>query len=522
LTYLCYVIKEYENYSREELISTLYAIKSDNEFLKINLDKATEKLLAFEKILGQSELKTIKLEAELADLKRMIFGSRSERFAPAIIPGQMVLFLEAEKAKAIEVKKQTITYDRNKTEKQKITSPGRKPFAASIPRTQIIIEPEEEITGLKKIGEEITEELEYKPGSLFVNQYIRPKYARQNGEGVLIGSLPSRPIEKGIPGPGLLAHLHVQKYVDHLPWYRQAQMFKRGGVDINESTINGWFNASTKLLNLLFDLHRKEILSGDYIMVDESPIRVLDQNLKGKSHRGYYWVYYSPEKRLVLFDYRPGRGSDGPDELLKNYEGYLQTDGYAVYKNFDSEKIKLFHCMAHARRKFDEALKNDQDRADFVLFKMQCLYAIERYASENKISVEQRLKCRQDDAMPILLELKQWLSDNKNQVTPESKIGMAINYSLSRWDKLMLYATNGRLEIDNNLVENSIRPLAIGRKNYLFAGSHEAAEKAAMMYSFFGTCKLHHIEPFEWLRNTFANINETKSSQLSSLLPFKI
>ena len=516
------MISDYEKYNREELIAALFATKNEVTFLNNNLSVLTDKYISSEKALSAYQTRSLQFEAELAELKRLVFGSRSERFVPSVIPGQLSLSLDAETVMAKELSKKTVTYERIKSEKPKAISPGRKPLPAGLPRTEIRIEPTEDIAGLKKIGEEITEELEYKPGSLFVNQYIRSKYAKQGSEGVLIGTLPSRPIEKGIPGPGLLAHIHVQKYVDHLPWYRQVQIFKRQGVDINESTINSWFNKATSLLNPLYDLQRKEVLSSRYLMVDETPIKVLDSDKKGKTHRGYLWAYYSPEKRLVLFDYRPGRSSEGPNELLKGYEGYLQTDGYSVYEKFDTQKIKLLHCMAHARRKFDEALKNDRDRAEYVLFEMLCLYAIERYARENNISAELRLKCRQDDALPILNRLHEWFKEQIIQVTPESKIGMAIAYSLSRWDKLMRYTTNGILEIDNNLVENSIRPLAIGRKNYLFAGSHEAAQKTAMMYSFMGTCKIQEIEPFQWLRNTFTNIQETKMPNLSDLLPTSI
>ena len=261
------------------------------------------------------------------------------------------------------------------------------------------------------------------------------------------------------------------------------------------------------------------MLSSGYIQADETPIQVLEEDKKGSTHRGYYWVYHSPEKKLVLFDYRPGRGREGPQDILQTFEGYLQTDAYSAYDSFDKGKIKLLHCMAHARRMFEKALGNDNVRANHALFKIQSLYAIERYFRENEISTEEKLQLRQQDAVPILKEMELWMKEEIIKVTPQSLIGKAIAYSLSRWDKLSLYASDGRLEIDNNLVENSIRPVAIGRKNYLFAGSHDAAQRAAVIYSLLGTCKKNNIEPEQWLKNTLSVIADYKTNQLSKLLP---
>lgn len=457
------------------------------------------------------------LEFELAQIKRMIFGSKSERFIPVVHPSQSSLFdIPSEEKPEV---KEKISYERKKAEKITKDSFGRQILPAHLDRVEIIIEPAENTEGLKKIGEEITEELEYHPPVLKVNQYIRPKYAKANAEGILIGSLPSRPIERGIPGPGLLAHILISKYVDHLPLHRQIGQFKRLGVDVPASTMSDWVGAASDLIAPLYDTLKKEVLSSSYIQADETPIKVLDEDKKGSTHRGFYWVYHSPEKKLVLFDYRPGRGREGPEDILKNYEGYLQTDAYSAYDSFDTEKIKLLHCMAHARRMFEKALDNDQVRANHALFKIQSLYAIERYLRENKINVDEKLKLRQQDALPILTELHQWMKEEIIKVTPQSLIGKAIAYSLSRWDKLSLYASDGRLEIDNNLIENSIRPVAIGRKNYLFAGSHDAAQRAAVIYSLLGTCKKNNIEPFGWVKNTIAKIADHKANRLFELLP---
>lgn len=474
----------YENVSREELISTI-----------------------------------ILLKAELAQIKRMIFGTKSERFVAAVPPEQTSLGFGEEAPAGAPDQTQTVTYTRKKSGSGNRVHTGRTPLPAHLKRVEIIIEPAGDVSGLTPIGKEITEELEFEPGKFYVNQYIRPKYAMPQGEGIRIGELPSRPIEKGIPGPGLLASIIIDKYQDHIPCYRQLQRFEREGVRVAPSTIAEWITAGCTLLEPLYEALKKEILSQSYIQADETPIKVLDKNKKGTTHRGYYWVYHSPPKGMALFDYRPGRGKEGPTEILRDFKGYLQTDGYGVYECFDGEQIQLFHCMAHARRMFEEALDNDHARAEYVLVQMQMLYAIERYARENNVANPIRQQLRQKDGLPVLEGLRQWLKENILQVTPKSKIGQAIAYTLSRWDKLCLYVKDGMLEIDNNLAENAIRPVAIGRKNYLFAGSHHAAQRAAMLYSLLATCKKKGIEPYQWLRHVLTVIPDYKANRLYELLP---
>jgi transposase len=468
-------------------------------------------------IIAEKDFRITRLEQELSELKRLIYGSKSERFIPTVHPSQSSLF-ELPMVTKPEVKEQ-ITYERKKVEKLTKDAAGRQMLPSHLERVEIIVEPLEKTEGLIKIGEEVTEELEYFPPVLKVNKYIRPKYAKQGAEGVLIGRLPSRPIEKGIPGPALLAHILISKYVDHLPLYRQIGQFKRLGVDVPASTMSDWVGAASDLIAPLYDVLKKEVLQSGYIQADETPIKVLDEDKKGSTHKGFYWVYHSPEKRLVLFDYRPGRGREGPQEILNNYQGYLQTDAYSAYDSFNTPKIKLLHCMAHARRMFEKALDNDKERADFAMRKIQSLYAIERSLRENKTGAAEKLKLRMQDAMPILKELELWMKEEIMKVTPQSLIGKAIAYSLSRWDKLSIYATDGRLEIDNNLVENAIRPVAIGRKNYLFAGSHEAAQRAAVIYSLVETARKNNIEPFEWMKNTLTVIADHKANKLNLLLP---
>lgn len=465
-------------------------------------------------------LEHVNLRHELDQLKRLVFGSRHERFVPTIPEEQLALDLEAQATQRPAVAVQTIEYTRKKNQTSEKVHTGRMKLPADLPREQVVIEPSEDVAGWTKIGEEITEELERIPGKLFVRQYVRPKYARPNGEGVVIGELPWRPIDKGIAGPGLLAQIIIDKFTDHLPVHRQIQRFEREGIKLPASTLTDWISGTCALLEPLYEVHRKLVLSSNYLQVDETPIKVLDKAKKGTTHRGFHWVYHAPPERLVLFDYREGRGREGPTECLNDFSGFLQTDGYAVYEHFGKKaEITLLHCMAHARRKFDEAKDNDLNRASHALTEIQKLYALERQARDNELSYDEYRQLRQERAVPVLDDLKAWMLENYKSVVPQSAIGQALHYSLQRWDKLSLYTTNGKLQIDNNLVENTIRPVAIGRKNYLFAGSHNGARKAAMLYSFLGTCKINDVNPFEWLRNVLNVIPNHPVNKLQELLP---
>lgn len=465
----------------------------------------------------------VELKHELDQLKRLIFGSRHERFVPTTPQEQLALGLEVQTAQPPAPALEKIEYTRKKKETSHKIHIGRMKLPADLPREQVIIEPDQDITGWTRIGEEITEELERIPGKLFVRQYVRPKYAKPDGEGVVIGELPARPIDKGIAGPGLLAQIIIDKYTDHLPVHRQIQRFEREGIKLSSSTLTDWISGTCALLDPLYEVLKAKVLSADYLQADETPIKVLDKDKKGTTHRGYHWVYHAPVERLVLFDYREGRGREGPHEILKGFTGHLQTDGYTVYEDFDKKPgITLFHCMAHARRKFDEAKDNDLVRASYALTEIQKVYAIERQAKNEGMSAEQFYALRQEESVPILNDLKNWMLENYKMVLPKSTIGQALHYSLERFDKLMLYTSDGKLKIDNNLVENAIRPVAIGRKNYLFAGSHNGAKRAAMLYSFLGTCKINDINPFEWLRNTLEIIPKHPVNKIYELIPRKV
>ena len=481
----------------------------------------------YKSLYEHSQLRVEKLEHELLQLKKMIFGSRHERFAPTDVnPSQLSLDIQSEQTAICNIADaKKITYIRSNTtiEQKPLLHPGRMKLPENLRREEIVIEPTEDITGCRKMGEEITEVLEYQPGELFVKKYIRVKYAKANNSGVVIGELPARPLEKAMAGPGLLAQIIIDKYIDHLPLHRQMQRFERGGIKIAYSTLTDWVSSTSELIKPLYEALKAEVLKSDYLHADETPIKVLDKDKSNGVHRGYYWVYQDSIKKVVFFDYQESRGREGPSGILENFSGYLQTDGYAVYEVFDKRKqITLIHCMAHARRMFHDALENDEYRSSYALEQIQKLYAIERMCKEESLGFAQILELRQEKAVPVLESLGKWMKEQYLQVTPKSPIGKAIAYTLERWTRLSLYAENGMLNIDNNPVENSIRPVALGRKNYLFAGSHYAAQRSGMLYSLLGTCKMHGIEPYSWLRDTLERIATHPINRISELLPHNI
>lgn len=486
----------------------------ENDIEKLVLENRAHK----EEIISlRAELEYYKHELE--KLKRMIFGSRSERYIPAH-DGQLQLGLDIEKNEGAPAVEEEITYTRTKPLKEGKRVPVRAPIPAHLPREEHVIEPENKTTGAKKIGEEITEILEYKPGKIYVKKYIRPKYVLPGEGGIVIGELPSLPIPKGNAGPGLLAHICIGKFVDHLPFYRQSQQFRREGIEIAESTINGWFSATCALLEPLYNKVREKVTGASYLMVDETPIPVLSNDKPGSTHKGYFWGYFSPLDKIVCFDYQKGRGRDGPTAFLGDFRGAIQSDGYKVYEIFDKPgKIILLACMAHARRKFEEALGNDPEGAGYVLTAIQALYETERQAKLLGLDFEQRKTLRHEKSLPVLKELEKWMKDKVKEVLPKSAIGQAIAYTLGLWGRLLRYIEDGRYEIDNNFIENSIRPVALGRKNYLFAGSHEGAHRAAMMYSFLGTCKKNKVNPLTWLTDILTRIPDHKANKLDELLP---
>lgn len=418
---------------------------------------------------------------QLAQLQKIVFGAKRERFENDTPDNQLNLFALSEAKEQTEEPTEEIAYTRKKKKKEK--HPGRNTFPDHLPVEEEKIEPEGDTSDMVHIGNEVSDTVEYTPASLYIRRIIRPKYAPKEGEGVIkIASLPSKPIDKGIAGSSLLAWLLVSKFVDHMPFYRIRQQFKREyDWEVPSSTINDWFASVCTLLKPLYDRMRQKILESGYIQADESYIKVQDNRKKKTTHRGYQWVYNGVEENLILFDYRKGRDENGPKEFLREYRGWLQVDGYNVYDRIGARKgIDLVGCHVHARRKFYEAKEYDRKRAEYALEIYRALYDIEKRCCD--MSSEHRKAYRNTHSRPVLEEFRQWLDEQAVVVLPKSPIGNAVRYSIRQWHKLIRVLDDGRLEMDNNLIENKIRPLALGRKNYLFAGSHSAAQRIAMMY----------------------------------------
>jgi len=495
--------------------------------LYLHMFPAMETAIDYQQKYEQASAEIVMLKHQLTELQRLIFGSKQEKFIPSSTsnPSQLNLGIDAETVapQSHIASARKIEYTRTKTATENINvHPGRMKLPEHLERIEIILEPAEKQEHFKKIGEEVTEELEYAPGRMFVNRYIRPKYINTAKDNIIIAPMPERPLSKAIAGAGLLTQVVIDKYADHLPLYRQQERFKREGLSIPYSTISDWVSNTCRLITPLYEALKKLVIQSSYLHADESPIKVLDKDKKGETHRGYFWAYHNSIDGLILFDYQPGRGREGPKEILKNFKGHLQTDGYMVYDFFkDKEEITVLHCMAHARRKFYEALDSDKSRAEYALQQFGLLYDIERNARQQSVTTTQLLGLRQRQAAPVLQSLGRWMKEQYMQVLPKSVIGKALGYSIERWEELMVYCTDSKLNIDNNPVENSIRPIAIGRKNYLFAGSHQAAQRSAMLYSLLGTCKLHQVNSFVWLRDVLQRINNHPINKIEQLLPHK-
>lgn len=401
-------------------------------------------------------------------LRRMIFGAKRERFVSEVDINQLSIEFEpkaVEIEEAVEAERELIrvAYERKKAKKQ---HPGRLALPSHLPVVETIIEPSEDTTGMTCIGSEITDELDYTPAKLHINRIIRPKYITKEDEKgsqkQVIAEL-DRPIPKCIASPALLSMIFTDKYIFHLPLYRTLKRIIQMGVPLPSSTLESWVKLGAQLLQPLYAVHRLHVFREIYQMVDESPIKVQDKDKKGACHQGYMWVRYAPLSKSVFFEYYKSRSTKGPIDDLSSFKGYIQTDGYSGYTHLTSlQGLTHLSCWAHARRYFDKALDNDRQRASYVMKLIQTLYAIEALARESEMSHEDRHTLRLEKSLPIINEIGQYIYQERGKVTPKSPIGKAFEYCANRWVSLQNYLTNGMLEIDSNLVENSIRPLALG------------------------------------------------------------
>ena len=462
-----------------------------------------------------------KLSNELIALRRRLFGRSSERFLPED-PNQLSLAFEGVESlpeeQEIEPEKIEVSYTRNKENKKQAV---RNAIPDSIRREEVVIEPENIPDGAVRIGEEVTEKLAYIPGEVYVQRTVRPKYALPQGGGITIADLPTQVLPRSNAGASLLAYLLISKYMDHIPFYRILEIFKRQKIILAASTVNGWFSDSVDLLRTLYETLKKDVLSSDYIQIDESTIPVMDKDSPGSTRKGYHWIVRSPMQNQLFFHYQNGsRAQKVVVELLHSFQGAVQSDGYGAYDIYENKKgVLLLGCMAHARRKFEQALKDDPERAKYALKVIRDLYAIEREAQAMELAHDKIRELREEKSYPIIKEFEKWLIENCTKVLPKSLIGKAILYTYNIYPRLARYVLDGRYNIDNNGAENGVRPLALGRKNYMFCGNNEAAERTAIIYSLLGSCKLAGLNPTVWLTDVLSRLPDHSVLRLSELLP---
>jgi len=369
------------------------------------------------------------------------------------------------------------------------------------------------------IGEEISEELEFIPATFKLIQHARLKRACPGCKnGVFVAKLPPevKPLERCMAGAGLLAQISISKYEDHNPLYRQEQIFKRHGIELPRRLLCGWVAGAVDLLMPLYETMKKELLSESYLQGDETTLKVQDGETKGKLHTGYLWAMLGPPNK-VLFHYAESRAGAVPLALFKDFRGRLQTDAYAGYNPvLIPEQCERIACMAHIRRKFIEAQATAKQDAQKVLQVIAELYKLER-TLKGRLP-EERLERRKRRAFPLLRKLYRLIRQQRKRTLPQSVYAKALSYAWDQRIPMLRYLRDGRYEIDNNLIENQMRPVALGRKNYLFAGSHEGARRAAVLYTFINSCRLNKINAFEYLRDVFTRIH-TPGVHVQELLP---
>ena len=494
------------------------------DYKELYLQSKQDNALLMEKI-EQLLLSQEKLQHRLDQVLKMAFGSKSERYlGKEQVPTQLRLGLEEEALVEFSVVESRKAVE---TKPKEPVVVKKKHFV--IPESLVDeiqeIHPDNIPEGSKCIGSEVSYRLKGNPTRLSAKKIIRYKYLLPTLAGdpglqntIIIAPLPNGVIKNCMADASLLATLVVEKYCDHLPIHRQMVRFDRAGIKLAHSTLLDWTSKTCTLLQPLYESLKKLILQSNYLMMDETTMKVMDKNKKGTTHKGYYWAMQAPPLNLMLFEYHPGRGKEIPKSMIENFKGYFQSDGYSAYESLGNDKdIKLLCCAAHARRYFLEAEKNDPERSKYAMSVFGKLYDIEREI-KNK-TPEERQRIRQQQAAPIWNDFGVWLQENIGLLKEKSAIYKAFAYTMKRFKRLSVYMENPILNIDNNPIESSIRPIALGRRNYMFSGSHEGAQRSAMFYSFMGSCKLHHVNPMEWLVDVLEKINTHPHEQIHELLP---
>ena len=492
--------------------------------LQHELAERDKRLIERDAELKRRELKIQQLTLELAHHKRIRFGCKSEAFSPE----QRDLFIETsdEDGAAIvaELEQQQGATHRPQPHKRS----GRNRLPPELPRIEHRHEPESCTCGqcgqdLVKIGEDISEQLDVEPARFFVHRHIRPQYACRHCETVTAAPVPAALIDGGLAAPGLHAWVLIQKYLDHLPLYRIEQISQRHGVPIARSTQAQWVGQLGVSLQPLVDRLTEQLKQGQVLHADETPVQQLDPG-QGKTKRAYLWAYRSNDlegaARIVVFDYQTSRSGAHARNFLQDWRGHLMVDDYGGYKALFQNGVTELACLAHCRRKFfDLHAAGGHPIAEEALRRIAALYAIEAQVPDGDVTARRAL--RQQEAAPKLKSMHDWLIERRLKTADGTGLARAIDYSLKRWPALVRYAENGHLPIDNNLVENAIRPITLGRRNWLFTGSERAGARAAAIQSLLATAKLNGLEPYAWLKDTLEKLPTWPYSRIDELLPLR-
>jgi transposase len=483
--------------------------------------------------LQEKDRRIGQLSSQLEALKRRLFGKRSEKIDSAQLLLELGAWLTTrlvEESTEGQAAQPEASPEASSAPRKKGHGRSRLPEGLPRQRTEYHPSPEACICpeckgALQRIGEEVSEQLEYIPASLFVQEHARIKYACPHCQGnVVIGTLPLQPIAKGLPGPGLLAHVLTSKYADHLPLHRQEGILQRHGVELSRKTLCDWVAAGAAQLKPLVLMMKNEVLGSRKIHTDDTTVPVRDKD-RDSMRTGRLWIYIGDaEHEHIVFDYTPDRKRDGPENFLAGYKGYLQADAYGGYHGVYAPQgegrepgaIEVA-CWAHARRKFFDAMSSDGRRAPIALAFIRELYAIEKRARD--LGVAQRHALRGQEAPRILAAFKAWLDEEASKVLPKSPMGEAITYALGQWEALTRYLEDGILEIDNNRAERALRRVAIGRKNWMFAGSDEGGHRAAILYSVIASCAVLKIDPYAYLRDVLQRLPSCPPADLKNLTP---